>query len=190
MALADARRNRYRHDEFELEAKRKETIELMKRAVSSFNLKEEFVVRTSLNFGNYDFRNETFPLDGYSESHYFYASHYPHGSFPSNIKVFMKNVNSVRQFGLSNAKARDFLQTRKDRNGRIDRRVYLVLHLRITGIKTEPDQLQAEITKAWLYDKPNWTQEIAKFDFTQKPAAPISEEPMPLNSSTTSAALR
>jgi hypothetical protein len=182
--------NRYRNDEFELEAKREETIELMKRAVSSFNLKEDFVVRTSTEFGNYDFSNQTFPLGAYTESTYFYKSHYPHGSFPDSFRVFMKNFDSIREFEMSNSKARDFLQSRKDRNGRIDRRVHLLLHLRIIGIKSEPNELHAEITKAWIYNKSNWTQEIARFEFSPKPAIPTSEEAMPPNSLTTSAALR
>ena len=77
---------RYRNDEFEMVGKRKETMELMKQAIAGFSLQETFVVRTSTEFGNYEFDSKSFPIVGWSESSYFYASSYPHGSFPSSMR--------------------------------------------------------------------------------------------------------
>lgn len=93
--------NRYRNDEFELQDKREETIKMMKERVSSFPLNEEFVVYTSFEFGDYDFKKQIFPLDSLTEATYFHASNWNHGSFPDTYKVFFSNPSKIGDINMT-----------------------------------------------------------------------------------------
>jgi Domain of unknown function (DUF4852) len=159
--------NRYRNDEFEMVSKRKETIELMKQAIERFSIQEPFVVRTSTRIGSYEFDSKSFPLDGWSESSYFYASNYPHGDFPSSIEVFISNPQVVKRLAMSEVQAKEFVRNRKDRHGEINRMIYVKLNLKITKVKAEPDELLAEITKYWLYADANYSKLLYEFDLSK-----------------------
>ena len=119
---------RYRNDEFEMASKRRETIELMKNAIAAFRIDEEFVVRASTRIGSYDFKTNKFPLEGWTESAYFYDSNYPHGSFPSTLQLYMSNTDIVKEFPMAETAARDFVRGRIDRDGDSDRRIYVMLN--------------------------------------------------------------
>ena len=155
---------RYRNDEFEMASKRRETIELMKKAVSSFRLEEDFVVRTSTHIASYDFKSKKFPLEGWTESTYFYASTYSNGSFPSSLKVFMENTDILRDIPMDEAHARDFVRGRIDRYGNNDRQIYVTLNLRITKAKSDRDSLVSEIVKFSVYADSNYTKLLYSFD--------------------------
>jgi len=155
---------RYRNDEFEMASKRRETIELMKQAVASFRLEEDFVVRTTTRIGSYDFKLQKFPLEGLTESTYFYASNYPHGSFPSSIKVFMENTDILKEIPMNENQARDFVRGRIGRDGDSDRRVYVTLNLRITRAKSDADSLLSEISKFSIYADSGYTKLLYSFD--------------------------
>lgn len=155
---------RYRNDEFEMVTKRRETIELMKQAIASFSIEEDFVVRTSTRIGSYEFESKSFPLEGWSGSTYFYASHYPHRSFPSSIEVYMSNPNILKGFPMGEAQAKDFVRGRIDRQGDTDRTVYVKLHLRVTKVKAETKALLAEISKYSIYADQGYTKLLHSFD--------------------------
>lgn len=155
---------RYRNDEFEMATKRRETIELMKKAIESFRLEEDFVVRTTTRIGSYDFKSKKFPLEGWTESSYYYASNYPHGSFPNSIKVFMDNANIIKELPMDETQARDFVRGRIDRNGHSDRQIYVTLNLRITKAKSDTDSLLSDITKFSIYADSGYTKLLYSFD--------------------------
>lgn len=155
---------RYRNDEFEMASKRRETIELMKAAIASFRLDEDFIVRTTTRIGSYDFKSKKFPLEGWTESTHFYASGYPHGSFPSSIKVFMNDTNILKELPMDEAQARDFVRGRIDRNGHSDRQIYVTLSLRIIRAKSDADSLISEISKVSIYADSGYTKLLYSFD--------------------------
>ncbi|MDX1928825.1 MAG: DUF4852 domain-containing protein [Pirellulaceae bacterium] len=163
--------NRYRNDEFEMVGKRKETIAMMKQSIDSFDLEEYFDIRTSTRFRNYDFDSKCFPIDALTEKSYFYASSYPNGGFPSTIEVFMRNPKVVNKFDMGESQAKEFLRTRKDRNGDINRNVYLKLSVRIVKAKPGPNELIAEIMNYRIYADENYTKLLHEFDLAKDTAA-------------------
>lgn len=165
---------RYRNDEFEMASKRRETIELMKQAITSFRLEEDFVVRTTTRIGSYDFKLNKFPLEGWTESTYFYATNYSNGSFPSSIKVFMDNTDILREIPMDETRARDFVRGRIDRRGNSDRTIYVTLNLRIIRAKSDTDSLLSEITKVSVYADSGYTKLLYSVD--QEKAKRATEE--------------
>lgn len=143
--------NRYRNDEFELQDKRQETIAIMKEQVAAFSLEEEFVVYTTFEFGDYDFKNEVFPLDALGETTYFHDRKYGYGTFPSEYKVFFSNPTKVGDINMPKSDAKDFLQSRKDRFGYVDRRLNAKIAFRITNLKNGRNELVGELTHVTIY---------------------------------------
>lgn len=66
--------NRYKNDEFELEDRRNETLNLMKERVDLFDLDEELTINTTFSIGKYDFGKEEFPITEATSDHYWYQS--------------------------------------------------------------------------------------------------------------------
>lgn len=155
--------NRYRNDEFVLHDKRQETIEMMKEHFSSFPLDEEFVLRTTLKFGDYDFSNEEFPVDGFGESTYFHDSRWRSGSFPSTYKVFLTNPNKVGNLEMAKNEAKSFLQSRKNNFGVVNREIYVKLTLSIEKLKNGKDEFLAKITEAEFYEDNQFNDKLQKF---------------------------
>ena len=162
---------RYRNDEFEMVGKRKETMELMKQAIAGFSLQETFLVRTSTEFGNYEFDSKSFPIVGWSESSYFYDSSYPHGSFPSSMSLFLSNPKAVSRIVMDEAQAKEFVRNRKNSSGNINRSLYVVLQLRIVKAKSDSGQLLAEIVSCMVYSDERYTKLIHEFDMVKATAS-------------------
>lgn len=154
---------RYHNDEFELRAKRKETMALMASTIERFPLDEAFVLRTTTTFGTYDFDKQEYPLAGWNETSYFYEYGYPHGDFPSNIRVFFKNPQALKAVPMAEDAAREFLKLRKDRYGNVNRQLNVVLYVRVIEVKTPPADLLAEIQGGRIYADKNNTQLIHEF---------------------------
>lgn len=171
---------RYRNDEFEMVGKRKETIELMKQSIASFSLQETILVRTSTEFGNYEFESKSFPINAWSESSYFYASAYPHGSFPSSMSLFLSNPKAVSRIALGEDQAKEFVRNRKDRSGNVDRRLYVLLQLRIVKAKSNPGELLAEITNCRVYADERYSKLLHEFDVAPKTPATKDSALVPL----------
>ena len=160
--------NRYRNDEFEMAEKRRETIEIMKKAVAAYSLDEDIVVTTSMEIGSYDFETKGFPLDGLNESSYYYASSYQNGNFPNRFTMHLSNPAALGHLQLSEAQAKEFLNSRKNRNGEISRKVYVKLYLRVKKFRNEPDALLGEITKYSIYADAAHLRRLSEVDVAQK----------------------
>lgn len=168
--------NKYHDDEFEMVPKRKETIEMMKQLVNSFSLQESFIVRTTTRLKNYDFESKKFPIDGWDESNYFYETEYQNGSFPRIFRVFMSNTEVFSGIPLNEQQAKEFIQSRKDRFGDIDRTVHMTISLKIVKQNIEPGDMVAEITKYRIYADNNHKKLIYEYE------VPKSTEPPKLGS--------
>src|SRR5690606_2516048 len=106
--------HRYKNDEFELQDKRDETVEIMKNKISSFSLDEEFVIHTAFKFGDYDFEKQVFPLDALYPETYFFDSDVRRaaGAFSHEYKVFFRNPGKVDFISMSKEDARGFVKSR------------------------------------------------------------------------------
>ena len=77
-------------DEFERHGKEAETQQMIKNAVANFNLNDPFVVHTTVQFGEYDFKQHQFALNPFSNSTFFYVN-YCCNNLPNQIKLFFSN---------------------------------------------------------------------------------------------------
>ena len=142
-----------RNDEFELNNERAKTIQLMKEKSELAKKKNHFVIDIDYQFGQYDFENGVFKVQLSDHS----AKHW----LTENRKISIPNeyglrLNGIKRFCLpftytveivdpyvplnygflrmDNESAKNFLQTRKDKIGRVDRAIYATIK---TSIKIE-----------------------------------------------------
>lgn len=147
--------NRYKNDEFELESKRQETIEIMRKRISSFNLDEEFTIKTTFEFQMYDFKNEEFPLKKLSSNSYFHESnnkvHWSNSELGNTYSVFFDNTEIMKNLPMEKERAKLFIQNKKSSSGRINRRLPTDIKFKI--IKHDNDyKLRAIITEITIHD--------------------------------------
>ena len=145
--------NKYRNDEFELEARRKESITQLKNRIAAFDLNDEFVTYTDFNIGKYNFKKQSFPVSGLTQTTYFYQTVYAGcGDFARQYKVFFNNTNMIGDLNMPKEKAKQFIKYRKDSRGKISRKIYAKLYFKIVSLKGSPDNLMAKLTRVTLYD--------------------------------------
>jgi hypothetical protein len=113
---------KYRHDEFELEEKRVETLGLMKDVISAANTDEVFKIQTRMDFGDYNFDNQKFDFRPFNDGLFFPLDNCCN-DLPSKIRVSFTNTNIVDGIPMSKDQAKAFLNARKSSGGYIDRTV-------------------------------------------------------------------
>lgn len=153
----------YRNDEFELEGKRNETIEMMKERVAALDLSEPFSINTNVEFGSYDFDKGAYPIEGPGANSYYStrrAAHYPYPFATS--KVFFNNPEIIQDLGMDKADAKAFLNARK-RNGYVNRRLPAVIHFRVVDKGSNPNEFNTEITKVEVYSDRDQNQLLVEF---------------------------
>lgn len=155
---------KYKNDEFELEGKRQETIEMMKKRFAAFDLNQDFVINTGFKFGKYDFKKESFPLDGISANSYFYESKgwYGENVFPSRYSVHFTNPEIMDVLPMKKDDAKAFIQGKKNEYGRVDRRLPARIKFKILK-KRGQSEFDAKITEITVYDK-NKSAVLVVFD--------------------------
>jgi len=149
---------KYKNDEFELEEKRQQTIELMQQRIESFDLNEEFTLRTSVEFEQYDFKTEEFPLTQLSGNSYFYNSNNRVDSyaFARVYQVYFKNTDIFGNLEMQKEDAKNFVQSKKTPTGRIKRALPMEIKFVIVE-RNGNDDLNAVITEINVFDADNTT---------------------------------
>ncbi len=144
---------KYKNDEFELEGKRQETIEMMKKRFEAFDLAQEFVINTTFEFGKYDFKEQSFPLEGVSGNSYFYQSKrwYGESVFPSRYSVYFINPNIMGNLPMEKDVAKTFIQRKKNTYGKVDRRLPATIKFKIER-KRGQAEFDVLITEITVYD--------------------------------------
>lgn len=144
--------SRYKNDEFELEEKRKQTIEIMKKQADNFSLEEEFVALVREDFGDYNFEKEEFPVrDTIGGNFFLHKDNRRNGAFPGKFKVLFENPEVFGGLDLPPAEAKRFLAQRKDSRGNVDRTVYILIKFRITDLTNFRDEFKGELTEVTFY---------------------------------------
>lgn len=164
---------RVRNNEFELDGKRQETLELMKQRVKEFSLDRRFTIRTDLELGKYDFAAQEFPVLNVSETHYWYENQYSGGSFPSQFSVFLSNPELLSSIPMTKDKAEQFLRRRTDRYGNISREVPAVIEICIVRAKDGRDKLLGEIQSAAVFEDQDRKRVVWE---VQKPASTADKD--------------
>ena len=143
--------SKYRNDEFELEDKRIETIDIMRERIVSFDLSEPFTINTDFSFGEYDFKSKEFPVVSLSESHYFYVDSNRSGTFPYRYKIYFSNYNLVGNLPMSKEDAKSFLKSKKDRYGNVRRILPAKITFHVVDIGSGKGELKAKIKEVTIY---------------------------------------
>lgn len=136
---------RSRDDEFLRQDKREETIEIMKARVGEANLEDVYTVRSTKDFGDYDFDSNVFEFAPVSKTTYFYVRNNNSCGLPSEIRVKFDNAEIIDGIEMSQDDAQALLTSRK-RNGDIDRSVSLEIDFILQA--RDGQMVQAHILEA------------------------------------------
>jgi hypothetical protein len=148
-----------RNDEFTLQEKRGETEKIFREKVAQFDLDQKFVLRSSLNLGDYDFETEMFPIKGVNSGYHWLDHSYKNGNFPRTYSAHPTNIEVLNQLPMSKAIAKSFVNGRKDRYGRVDRRVYVKFTIKL-GKMRDRSSFECEIQEGGFYADRSYTQPI------------------------------
>ena len=165
---------RYHNDEFALEEKRVETIELMKKRSEKFSLDEDFVLNVRLDLGKYDFRESRFPIENMTETHYWYVSKYPVGDLPGQFTIRFSNVSLLNAIPMVKESANDFVKRHKDSYGQVNRAVSATILFRLVELNHKDNEFVAEIQSAKVFEDTAKTRLLHEF---KKPPPPKKEPP-------------
>lgn len=145
--------NLARNDEFLMHEKKIETRKILEERIKSFDVAETFILRADTTVGDYDFTNQEFPRENNGPGSYWYKNEYKGSeSIPSTIKLFMKNFDFLHGVPMSPTAARDFIRSRKNRNGYVDRRVYAIIEFRVIKLKEEGELLAEALNVTYYRD--------------------------------------
>ncbi len=143
--------NLCRNDEFLMHEKKIETRKILEERIKNFNVNEKFTLRADMQVGDYDFTNQEFPREHNGPDSYWYKSeHKGSESIPSTLKLFMKTYDFLHGVPMEPTAAREFILSRKSRNGHVDRSVYAIIEFRVVKLK-EKGELLAEALKVTYY---------------------------------------
>lgn len=143
--------SRFRDDEFELQEKREETLQIMKDAIAAANPDEVFTIQTRFEFGDYNFESEKFDFQPLGEGLYFNVDQCC-TSLPRQLKVFFANPKIIDGIPMEKAKAKAFLNARKSSYGTVDRVVLAKVNIRMKEVRSRGEMV-AEIQEMQLYDR-------------------------------------
>ena len=167
----------YRNDEFQLAKKKAEALEALRERIANFDLNRDFVIRANLTIGKYDFDRSAFPVEEATTSHYWYERHYPHGDFPERIEVYFSNPELMRHISLPPDKAEQFLASRKNSRGEVNRRICANVHIRLRSIKEGNEKLLSEIRWAQFFADDNRTTLLYETPKPPPEEATVTDKP-------------
>lgn len=149
---------KYNKDEFEIGAKKAETIKMMQSAAAKVDLADPFIIRTGLAFGEYNFENNSFELKPFEEGSYFPSNC---NCYTSAIKVFFENPDLVDGIKMPTDQAKAFLAARKDKWGNVNRQV--VAELKVVIVKADAKGLIGKLTNVRLFEDQKRTKVLAEY---------------------------
>lgn len=143
---------RVRGDEFQLQAKRAETLAMMRAEAAEADLGAPVQLVTDVTFGDYDFTRERFALRPLSDATFYNATApCPVTVFPQSIRVFFSNPGILDGLPMPAARAKAFLDGRKNAYGTVDRTLQATITFRVTRLKAT-GELLGEIQGVVLTD--------------------------------------
>ena len=119
---------KYKNDEFELEDKRRDTIEILKNKIANYDITDPFKIRTNVDFDKYNFKELKFNFTPIAPNTYFYESMCCN-ELPRQIKIMITNGSIIDGIPMKKEAAKKFLNSRKGYGGHIDRTVTLTLEI-------------------------------------------------------------
>lgn len=125
-----------RNDEFELDGAINEGYELFMKLLDKNKecIGRKFSMNLSVRFGEYDFKNQRFPLDFLSKDSYitFYGNNLPTGY----ITAYFENANPDKNYlPMSKEEASKFVKARKNDWGDVNRELVAKVEFHVTEIE-------------------------------------------------------
>ena len=140
------------NDEFELQAKKKDTIELMKKVVSGTPADEQIVIHTNFEFGDYDFKEHKFPFSPLSENSQFQTNpvYTQNNAAPNLFTVSFSNTDFINGIPMPEDAAHAFV-TRHKSFGNVNRTLQTDITFVPKSLKSE-NSILGEIVKVVVRD--------------------------------------
>jgi hypothetical protein len=138
-----------RNDEFKLNAKRAETIDMMKKSAAAYNLDDTMTIHTTVNFGEYDFKTKKFALAPFETSSFFYENNCCN-KLPRQIKVFFTNPEILDGLPMETDAAQAFVDRHKQ-YGNINRNLQADITIKLKSLISD-NELGSDIVKIVLRD--------------------------------------
>lgn len=147
--------SKYHNDEFEYEEKRQETISILKEKVKNVDLSEPLKIQTRAKFGDYNFKEKAYEFHPIKPGTYFkYRKKFNAGFasfYTKNMELFIDNPQVIDGIAMDKKTAKEFLNSRKNSNGYIDRSVYLRLYVVPTSV--DGNSIHGDITSYEVLSK-------------------------------------
>ncbi len=104
----------YENDEFALDERKEETKELIARDLKLYNHDDEYIIRTNVEFGDYDFDKAQFSFHPLTTANYYnIKSPWGAGSLPPSFQVSFVNPDIIDGLPMDKKKAKRFVYGRK-----------------------------------------------------------------------------
>ena len=164
-----------RNDEFQLGKNRAEAKRIFQERIDEFDLKQDFMIQGTLTFEKFNFERSAFPIVEATAGNYWYERCNSDSDFPERFKVFYENPSLIAYVPMEPDVAESFINTRKDKRGDVNRRIYAKIRIRIRSIRDDDDELSSEIRWAQFFSDNRYTKLLYE---TPKPPpeAPAAEE--------------
>ena len=135
--------SKYKNDEFEWEDQFSKLKIKLNDLIAKADLESTYTVVTAVDFGDYDFTNEGFPVS-IGEGTFFpfdYLSHYYDASrnsvFKKRLAVKLDSFEKYNFFSMPKADAKKFLQGRKSGSGYVNREVSLQITYKVASFNSK-----------------------------------------------------
>ena len=135
--------DKYRNDEFEWEEQFGKLKNKFNESITNADLETTYTVVTAVEFGDYNFTNEGFPVS-IGEGTFFPFNRITGWSEASDDSVFTKSLalkldsfEKYNFFAMPKADAKKFLQGRKNRYGNVDREVSLQISYKLAAFDSK-----------------------------------------------------
>ena len=143
---------RVQNDEFQLQAKRAETLAQMKAEAASADLDAPVQLVTNVQFGDYDFSKQRFALRPLSDATYYNVmAPCSVSALPAEIRVFFSNPGDLDGLPMPADRAKAFLDGRKTPYGSVDRVLQATITFKVVKMRAD-GELIGEIQKVVLTD--------------------------------------
>jgi len=128
---------KYRNDEFEWQDQKQKIKKEIEQLVLSTSTTGNYVMATGIEFGNYDFEKLGFNVSIGEGTYFpFYASGRYNSNLPQISLVFV-DFTKYNFFPVAKDKANEFLKSRKDSYGNVDRKITLLIHYTIVPASSD-----------------------------------------------------
>lgn len=135
--------NKYKNDEFEWDEQFTLLKQKFDKLISDADLSSVYTIVTSVDFGDYDFTNEGFPVS-IGEGTFFPLDTFWNSWDATKDSVFRKEIafkldsfNTYNFFAMPKSEAKTFLQGRKSSSGKVNRTVTLQITYKIAAFDSK-----------------------------------------------------